>query len=55
MRLEYSRMMTSGSMYITLLLHGQHMDIRAGYTVAAQSTRDRHMAFRAGGTVDTLL
>jgi len=31
------------------------MDVKAECTVAAQSIWDRHMAFRAGGAVDTLL
>ena len=44
-----------GSMYTVLLSHGQYVDVRAGCTVAAQSTQGRHMAFRAGGIVGTLL
>jgi len=43
------------SMYTILLPHGQHVDVRVGCTVAAQSTQGRHMAFRAGGIVGTLL
>jgi len=48
-------MMTSGNMYTTLLPHGQHMDVSAGCTVTAQSTRGKHMIFKTGGTVETLL
>jgi len=31
------------------------MDVRAGCTVAAQSTRDRYMVFRVRSTVDISL
>ena len=47
--------MMSESMYTTLLPHSQHIDIRAGCTVTAQSIQGRYMVFRAEGAVGTLL
>jgi len=48
-------MMMLESIYTILLPHNQHMDVRAGCTVAAQSTQGRHMTFRAESIVGILL